>query len=105
MLASGFSVDSFWASIADVMPPPMMQMSDSCTAMSSSNRDRSGQRSRPPGRNRDRTAHFAFDHRFVAGVVRLAAAEVERHQVRDDVLARRPGRKITHAGLGEGGIE
>ena len=40
-------------------------------------------------RDRDRPAHLAVDHRAVAVVVRLAAPEVERHQIRHDVLAGR----------------
>src|SRR5204862_2054874 len=136
------SSESFCASIAEVMPPPMMQTSVSwvgivgrspstaerlagptplfelrrglagaprAKAEATRRREemeesvviRSSQRLRPACRDRDRPAHLALNQGAVAVVVRLAAAEIERHQIDDDVLARRPRRKRPDAGGGE----
>src|SRR5882724_828171 len=56
-------------------------------------------------RDRDRTAHLAIDQRAVALVVGFGASEIERHQVRDDVLAGGSDRQTPDAGPREGGVE
>src|SRR5258708_28270266 len=70
-----------------------------------SRRNSSSQRLRLSDRDGDRPADLAIDDRVVAVVVRLAAPEIERHQVGDDVLARRARRQIAHARLRERRIE
>src|SRR5918912_2782714 len=59
----------------------------------------------PARRELDRPADLALDHRAVAVVVRLAAAEIERDQIGDDVLSERPRRQIAHAGLRDRVVE
>src|SRR5689334_9487443 len=107
MCAFGRSCDSFKASIAEVIPPPMMQMSVSWTGIGSTARLKPSRSFtlRPPRGDRDRPADLAVDQRVVAVVVCLAAPEVERHQIGDDVLPRGTRRQIADAGLGERGVE
>src|SRR5262245_19270359 len=99
MCARGRSSESLCASSADVMPPPMMQMSDSWTIRRSAEAFalRTVERLGFLRRDLDRPAHLALDQRAVAVVVRLAAPEMERHQIGDHVLTDRPRRQRSDA--------
>src|SRR5439155_17312230 len=128
----GRSSESFCASIAEVMPPPMMQMSLSWTGMAVTAfsymsrgptpatcafaayaarlwlRRLSAQSRKWYGFSRcdlDRAAHFAVYLRAVTVVVGFAAPEIERHQIGDDVLSVWPARQRADTGLREGGVE
>src|SRR5689334_18073530 len=89
----GRSSASLCATMAAVMPPPMMTTSDSNRAISVASR-RNGPR-RLIG-SFERATFLAPDFRAIAEIERVAAVEVRAHEIGDEVRARRPRGQSHH---------